>query len=302
MDNHMMNRWSYYLSFPERCLRAAASLIGGSLLIFLDTLLPRGLKGTTLYRILIGDGLRFLVERIAGIAPSEGLPILPGDYHRRKLAGSAIEGLGLLAVQFSPLWIFAIAGDVAAGGQSFLRKLVLQLKQQEVIGANEQIDDLTDLLEAFQTASRTTVGLIDTPPLTRKELEEMAKQMKLAYGRIFHDSRDLLPRFERIWRQMNEISASPHVSLTALSRFMSLEARAWVKRSRGWVKAVGTTGTEMFGVSVLEGYQRTLDELKGGGFNAYFRVRFIPYRQAAQVQFRAETLTWTQRQLSRIRP
>lgn len=301
MGNYIVNRWSYYLSFPERCLRASASLIGGGLLILLDTVLPKGLKGTTLYRILIGDGLRFLIERIAGIAPSEDLPILPQDYHRRKLAGSAIEGLGLLAIQFSPLWIFAIAGDAAAGGQSFLRKLVEQLKQQGVIREDEQVDDLTDLLEAFQTASRKTVGLIDTPPLTRKELEELAKEMKLAYGKVFHNTRDMLPRFERIWRQMVEITASPELSLTALARFMSIQTRARVKQSRGWVKAVGATGTELFGTYVLEGYQRTLDELEGGGFNTFIRVRFAPYRQAARMQFRAETPTWTERKLSRSR-
>ena len=107
----MIKRWLVYiLSLPERLLRALASVVGGTALVLLETLVPTGFKGMTIYRILIGDGLRFLVERIAGI-PSLGLPVLPADYQRRKFIGSAIEGLGLITVQFSPLWVFAIAAD-----------------------------------------------------------------------------------------------------------------------------------------------------------------------------------------------
>ena len=122
----MIKRWLVYiLSLPERLLRALASVVGGTALVLLETLVPTGFKGMTIYRILIGDGLRFLVERIAGI-PSLGLPVLPADYQRRKFIGSAIEGLGLIAVQFSPLWVFAIAADAASGSQIFLRRLAGQ--------------------------------------------------------------------------------------------------------------------------------------------------------------------------------
>jgi hypothetical protein len=298
---HEMNRrerLAFILSLPERCLRALASLFGGTALLIIETLVPAGLKGTTLYRILIGDGLRFIIERVAGI-PAVGIPAMPADYQQRKLLGSAIEGLSILAVQFSPLWVFAIASDAVSGGQTFLLRLVEQLKRQGVIAEGEQIDDLTDLLDAFQTASRTTVGLIDTPPLTRAELEQMANEMRLAYGQVFRDSRDLVPRFERIWRQMNEVSALPQLSLTALARFMSLEAHTWVKRSRGLVKAMGVTGSDLFGEHVLEGYQRTLDELKEGGPRAYLRIRFAPYRQAAAAQFQPGMKSWTERKLMR---
>lgn len=286
----------YILSMPERYLRAAASLIGGVLLIALDTLLPTGLKRMTLYRLLIGDGLRFVVERIAGIPP-EGLPLLPHDYHRRKLAGSAIEGLGLLAVQFSPLWVFAIAGDAASGSQVFLRRLVEHLKRQGVLNQDESIDDLTDLLDALQNASRATVGAIDTPPLTRPELEQMAGEMRVAYARLFRGTQDLLPRFERIWQEMIEVSASPKMSLGALARYMNLELRAWARRSSGMVRAMGATGSELFGEHVLEGYQHTLDALKAQGARSYFRVRFAPYLRAAQAQMLRGTPNWTERQL-----
>jgi hypothetical protein len=296
MPAHLVNWLMYLVSLPERCLRAAAGLIGGALLISFDILFPSAIKRATLYRLLIGDGLRFIVERIAGIS-GEGLPLLPHDYHRRKLAGSAIEGLGLLAVQFSPLWVFAIAGDAATGGSIFMRRLVEHLKRQGVIEENVSIDDLTDLLDALQIASHTTVEVIDTPPLTRPELEQMAGEMKAAYGRLFRGTQDLQPRFERIWSEMIEISHTPRLSLASLMRFMNLEMRIWAKRSGGMVKAMGATSTELFGEHILDGYQRTLEELKQGGLAAYFRIRFAPYRAAAVAQFLPEIPSWTERQL-----
>jgi hypothetical protein len=289
---------AFILSLPERGFRALASLLGGTALLVIETLVPAGLKGTTLYRILIGDGLRFLIERVAGI-PAAGMAAMPVDYQQRKLLGSAIEGLSILAVQFSPLWVFAIAGDAVAGSHTFLLRLVEQLRRQGVIAEGEQVDDLTDLLDALQTASRTTVGLIDTPPLTRAELEQVANEMRLAYKQVFQDSRDLLPRIERIWRQMNEMAVPPLLSLTALARFMSIEARTWVKRSRELMKAMEVTGSDLFGEHVLDGYQRTLDELKEGGPRAYLRVRFAPYQQAATAQFQPGMRSWTERKLLR---
>ncbi len=292
------NWWTYLLSLPERTLRALASLIGGGLLISLDLLLPSAIKRTTIYRLLIGDGLRFIVERIAGI-PMEGLSLLPHDYQRRKLAGSALEGLGLLAVQFSPLWVFAIAGDVASGGQVFLRRLVAHLKRHGVIKQDESIDDLTDLLDAVQVASRATVSAIDTPPLTRPELEQIAGEMKNAYGKLFRGTADLLPRLEKIWVEMIELSTSPHISLFALARFMAVEVKAWASKSGGVVKAMGATGTELFGEHILEGYLRALTDLRIGGPLAYLKIRFAPYRQAAGDQFLRSNPSWIEKQITR---
>jgi hypothetical protein len=292
----IMRSLVYFISLPERLLRATASLIGGTVLVFLETLIPVGLQGTTLYRILIGDGLRFIVERIAGI-PTVGIAALPGDYQRRKLVGSAIEGLGLIAVQFSPLWVFAIAADAAAGSQVFLRRLAAQLKLQGVIDGETRINDLTDLLDVLQKASRTTVSLIDAPPLARAELEQLAADLRQSYTRVFQDTSDLLPRFESVWQQMNEIAASPGLSMMQLSRFMSLEARGWGRKGRGVARSVGATSAELFGKQVLEGYQRTLDELKHQGTRAFLRARWKPYLHTARAQFIPGSLSWTERQL-----
>jgi hypothetical protein len=289
-------RLGFLLSLPERVLRSAASIVGGFTLSLLEIIIPKGFKGMTMYRILVGDGLRFIIERIAGI-PSLNLQPLPGDYQQRKLAGSAIEAIGLLTVQFSPLWVFAVAGDAAAGSQVFLCRLVDHLKAQGVLKDQVEVDDLTDLLDAVQSASRTTAGMIDTPPLTRSELEKLAMDMRTAYGQVFRGTRNLLPRLEKLWTQMNELSDSPLISLDQLARYMGMEARTWLRRGRVMTKAVSLTGSELFGEQVLDGYQHTLDELKLEGLGGYARARMAPYIRAARAQFDRGNLSWTEQKL-----
>ena len=292
-----MMRWiAFGFSLPERLLRALASVLGGIALLLVGVIIPAAIKGTTLYRILIGDGLRFIVERIAGI-PAVEAAALPADYQRRKLVGGAIESLGLIAVQFSPLWVFAIAGDAAAGSQVYIRRLVDHLRQQGVLDDDVTVEGLTDLLEALQGASRTTAGLIDMPPLTRLEIDQLAQDLKASYEKVFRGTGQLLSRLDRLWAQMNEVAASPVLSLEQLALFMSVETRNWLRKGPGTARAIGATGLELFGEQVLDGYQRTLDELKRQGVAAYVKVQLLPYLSAAQAQFKASELSWTERRL-----
>jgi hypothetical protein len=294
--------FAYFLSLPERTLRALASVGGGIALLVLDTLVPQVIKGTTVYRILIGDGLRFVVERVAGITalvPDVSLPPLPHDYQARKLAGTALESLGLMAVQFSPLWVFAIAGDAAAGGKHFLRRLEEQLKHDGVIDPEFMIDGVVDLLDTMQRASRATAITIDTPPLSRNDLESMSAELRAAYLNVFEGSVNLLPRLDRLWSRMLQASIESRIPLPQLAGYMAQSSQAWLGKGKGALRALGRTGSDLAGEQILSGYQRALDELASGGARAFLRVRISPYLQAAQRQFAPEFQSWTEAGIAR---
>ena len=291
----------YTLSLPERLVRAAVGLVGGALLAVLDVLLPQALRSTTVYRILFGDSLRFALERIAGVTPArETLPPLPRNFQARKMAGTAIESLGLLAVQFSPLWVFAIAGDAAAGSKLFLRRLEGHLKNEGVIDAGVEVRGLVDLLDALQRASRATAAMIDTPPLSRADLEAMAVDIRSAFQALFVGTTDLIPRLDRIWLRMEQMSAESGLSVGALAGYMARSSRSLLARSRGTMRALGRTGSDLAGEHVLQGYTRTLDELAEGGGRAFLQVRMQPYLLAVRELFTADHRTWTEKAIARL--
>jgi hypothetical protein len=288
---------------PERALRASAGIVGGALLQALEVLIPGALKSTTIYRILIGDGVRFAVERVAGMPPllvGEGMAPLPRNYQARKLAGTAIEGVGLLAVQFSPLWVFAIAGDAAAGSKVFLHRLEGHLKQEGVIAPDIEVNEVTDLLDALQRASRVTATTIDTPPLTHAEIEALAGELRESYRRVFQGSINLLPRFDQMWARMQRAARQDGVSLLQLAGYMSSSSGRWLSRGTGTVRALSVTSKELVGEQILQGYQRTLDELASGGLPAFLRVRYSPYLLAARKQFDPDAESWTESTLDRV--
>jgi hypothetical protein len=300
------SKLGYIISLPERLGRAIAGVLGGGLLVLADVLIPEVLQKTTLYYILLGGSVRYAVERVAGMHPmdvgTEHLPPLPAQYYRRKLAGTAIEGLGLLTVQFSPLWVFAIAGDAAAGSKVFLHRLEAHLKSEDVIPADATITDLTDLLDALQEASRMTARILDTPPLSRKDLEELSSALKSSYSELFAGSRDLVPRFERLWMRMRRLSDQEGLPVDRVGALMAQGTISWLKKSRKALTAVSTTGTQLFGEQVLQGYQRTLEEVSRAGVRSYLLQQYGPFLNAAQRQFSPSFVTWTEKKCFGLDP
>src|SRR5512146_2323867 len=137
--------FGYLLSLPERTIRSLAAVAGGTTSILTETLFPDALRGTTLYKIFLGDSQRFMIEKIALVHREAGeagaaavADAAPEDFVQRKIAGTALEAAGLLAMHFSPLWVFAIAGDAAAGSNEFIQRLVVQLKRNNVLQPDAQ--------------------------------------------------------------------------------------------------------------------------------------------------------------------
>src|SRR5512136_724607 len=102
--------FGYLLSLPERTIRSLAAIAGGTTSLLTESLFPDVLRGTTLYKMVVGDTQRFMVEKIAqvpreagesGGAGADASP--PEDFVQRKVAGTALEAAGLLAVHLSPL-------------------------------------------------------------------------------------------------------------------------------------------------------------------------------------------------------
>lgn len=288
----------YLLSLPERTVRSLAAVAGGTTSLLTDTLFPDALRGTTLYKIFVGDTQRFVIEKVAQVQrdcpPGEAEAAASGDYVQRKMIGGALEAAGLFAMHFSPLWVFAIAGDAAAGGHAFLDRLATQLKKNNVIPADLEVSGIADLLGAIHETSRQSAAAIDTPPLSAADLSKLADDMVNSYGQVFTRATNLVPRIETLWTQMEKLADRENLSIETLSGILTIDVAQWGKKGIGAVWALGQTGTELFGENVLDSYARTLGKISEQGVTAYLTTHMAPFWQAATGHFDPGRKTWTQ--------
>lgn len=287
----------YVLSLPERTIRSLAAVAGGTTNLLTETLFPESLRGTTMYKIFVGDAQRFVIEKVAAVQrEAAAQPEAPQaeNYMQRKIVGGALETAGLFAMHFSPLWVFAIAGDAAAGTGVFLQRLTEQLKQNGVIPEDTQVTALADLLEAVHDTSRQSASAIDTPPLSREELSQLADDMMTGYGRMFTKATDLLPRMEEIWGQMQRVADRQNISIDALSGVLTLDVAQWAKKGVGAVLAFGQTGGDLLGEHILDSYVTTLEKVSEQGVTSYISQRMTPFLQCAIGHFDPSKASWTE--------
>ena len=291
-------RLAFTLSLPERTIRSLAAVVGGITLLLTDTLFPEALKGSTLYKIFIGDTQKFLVEKIAGIQPQlqASSPPVPENYLPRKMVGSALETAGLMAIHFSPLWVFAIAGDAAAGSQVFFDRLVAHLKTNGVISPDASPHDLTALLEAMQDAARASAVAIDTPPLSRQDLEKLATELSFYFGRLFISAVNLLPRLDLLWERIQQVARRESISVEQVSGILTVDLAEVSNKGQGTVEALKTTGAELVGDKILDQYAATLDGVAKEGASQYNRRHMQPFLQSAAAHLapysRSSTEDW----------
>ena len=222
---------------------------------------------------------------------------LPDDYVQKKIAGTALEGAGLCAIGFSPLWVLAIAGDVAGGSKVYLNRLVENLKENGVVAEEAEITELVDVLEAVQTASSKSATVTDMPPLSREELSVTADELKASYGGVFKGAGDLAPELDGIYDDMTQLASRDNISVERLSGIMTVDAMSRGKKGVDTVVVTGQTGAQLFDEHILDSYRKTLTGVSEQGADNYVRDHFQPFLKSAKSHFDSSQMTWTEKKL-----
>jgi hypothetical protein len=293
----------FLLSIPERTIRSLAAVGGGTTLLLTETLLPPTLQESTLYRVAIGDFQQFLIEQVAQMDREVLVNVKTRDLEQRfvtrRAVGSVVDTAGLLWIRLSPLWLFAIASDAAAGSKVFLHRLVAQLKQNGVLAQEAQIDDLAALLDALHTASDKSAQTVNMPPLSAAGMKQTADELRQSYGRLFSHTTNLLPRLEALWSQMETVAKQEDASTAKVSGLMTLDLVDWGKKGVYTVAAVGQTGGELLGEHILSSYAQTLDGIAEEGLPRYFSRMMGPFAETAVNHFDTNRTTWTESVISK---
>ncbi len=279
----------YTLSLPERALRSASAAIGGTSKLLSDTLLPRSLRGTTFYRVFLGNTQRFLIESLGDVKAPRG-ETLPDDFVARKIAGNVADAAGIFAFHFSPLWFFALVADGAAGTKLYLSRMVDELKKEGALAPDAKIGSAEELLDALSGAARTSAIPLDAPPLTREDLAKLKSELGKGYGDLYAKGKAALPGPETLWNALMEVRKREPVPFLTLCGAMAFSG----------AKAAGKAGGALFHERVVRSYADSLAEVRKEGFAPFFARESKPYLEAIGGAFAPGKRTFTERLLDRL--
>jgi hypothetical protein len=273
----------FILSLPERVIRAISVGLGGFVYEVAEILLPDWLRGTRLYRAIVGGLLRISIELVGGakdILPYDEVGV--GELAVRKAAGTGIEFLGLLTMGWSPLWLFAVVADLTGGTRVYLRELVSELKGAEMLPVDADVASVEGLLNALESSSGVVAESLDVPPLSVGNLQDSWQKLRTSTAEM--PNPEVLAS---IYDQMQKLSKRENTSLGSISTLMAASA--------------ARAGVRVGQMYIFDYYQNTLRRINKEGLQIYSMRVFIPYLMVARGHFDPRQLTYTERMVKFIR-
>ncbi len=269
----------YFLTLPERLVRATAAGGGGALSESARLLLPRLVRRSRLYDVTAGSALRVAVELVGDVVPPHvdpaGAPeIEAGRLAAKKAAGNVVEIGSIAAFGFSPLWLLAGAADVLNGTRTYLRTLEAELAAHHLLPPNVEFGTVDQLMKALEGTAGGTATMIDLPPLELAELKRSLKELR--------DDAASLPGPADLARLFN-----------GLVRAAAVEQRSLLEVSSGVGLAFLSSARKVGRAHLVAPYREDWAPLAREGFGAYAARVSRPYRAALLGHFdpRRDTLT-----------
>jgi hypothetical protein len=290
--------FGYTLSLPERLARSLTAALGGATKILTDTLIPEPLRKTSTFTALVGNAQRFIIEQVAevqGVYAKEDTTDLPDNYIPRKIAGNVMEAAGMFSVHLSPLWVFAIATDVAEGSKAYLNRLVGELKENNVISQETDVKELDELLEAIGQAGKQSAKVFDAPPVNLDQIKELRRQITHGYKNVFKEAGDLVPRIDTLWGKMESLAKRDGVAVESIVGLMTLDLNRVAGKALGAAFAVGNVTTDLLEEAVFRSYGETIDRIQRVGAVACIEEATRPFVEAIAAHMSADKQTWTER-------
>ncbi|MCZ6695974.1 MAG: hypothetical protein O7A63_05455 [Acidobacteria bacterium] len=296
----------FLVSLPERAVRSATAVSAGILRELGDAALPGSLRRTKLYRTMVRDTLRFLLEEVGqvdGAYPVEGR--LGEKFALRRAAGNGIEIVGILAFRASPVWVMAALADLTGTGRKLVREIADSLKEEGLLDPGAEFDSVERILEGLEATSEQLTDTINAPPLDVTSLKKEWAELRKRAARIPPSRLPSVARLRTQWQDLRNTAEIEGRSIFQVSSLMALSAIEQVPDRVRWLSrsasvAARRTGS-MLAEPLLDHYVTTLGQIRSAGFMPYWKRQFAPYLRAAAAQFSERNLTLTERLLGRSR-
>lgn len=292
----------YIVTLPERGIRSLLSATTGVTSLLTGLLLPKVVKDSATYRVTFGMLQQFLIEKVAEVEQEDVDIVLKDKYVMRKTAGSVIEGIGLLSVRFSPVWMLAILSDVAGGSKIYLQRLIKDLERNQLIKEGSSYNNVYEVLDGINASSRMGVDAIDLPPISKEEFKEFKDSLVAQFHSNNASSLKMYKDLENLYKNMNRTSKSEKLSLAKLNGAMTLDLmKNTTKKGFDISKVSAKSSLEMINEFILDNYKMSLDNLNHIGKRKYLIDHMTPFMKQFNNHFKGDHITLTERMIKKLR-
>jgi hypothetical protein len=293
----------FLLSLPERVGRSAAALAAGLAREVGNIVLPRAVRGTHLYRLMVENTLRFLIEQVGEV---EGVyssnEALVERFAIRRAASHGIEAAGILAFHASPVWVLAALADLSGAGQSLITEISGALRAEGLLAEEERpLESVDQLLDGLEKSAGHLAQAVNMPPLNIAEIR--AEWQKL---RDNLPSAPVLPGVESLhnsWDRLVSTAEKENVSVFRVSSLLALSAIRKLPENVWWLsratRLVGRRTGEVVVETILDHYVESLSEIHRTGYMKFWISEFSPYIRAMSRQFSRSHRSFTEKLLWR---
>lgn len=293
----------YMVTLPERTIRSFLSATTGVSSLLTGLLLPKAVKDSSTYRVTFGMLQQFLIEKVAEVEQENNEIELKDKYVIRKTAGSVIEGIGLLSIRFSPVWMLAILSDVAGGSKIYLQRLIKDLERNNLIDADGSYESVYDVLDGINTSSRLGVDAIDLPPISKEEFAEFKDALVSQFHKNNASSLKMYKDLEHVYRNMNKASKAERISLAKLNGTMTLDLmKNTSKKGFDITKVTAKTSLDMIHEVVITNYAQSLEQLNQIGKRKYLIDHMTPFMKQFKNHFSEDKITLTEKIMRKVKP
>jgi hypothetical protein len=163
------------------------------------------------------------------------------------------------------------------------------------------------LLGGLEKTSAQLADTLNMPPVTLAGVRKDWDKLKEALPSIPQANLPSLVTLESLWNKLLEASAAEHQSVFILCSTLAVGVLAELPSNVFWLSRAAHTAAkrtgELLGETLLDHYVLALNEIAQAGFGGYWKRQFLPYLQAAALQFTPATESTTERLLrSKKRP
>lgn len=284
----------YLISLPERIVRSSVSGITGISTFISTVFFPKALKNSATYRVTYGMLQQFLVEKIAGVDVEQKDFVLKENYVARKTLGSILEGIGLVSIRFSPVWILAILSDLSGGSKEYFQRILSDLRKNGLIDASKEYNSVFDVLEQIQATTKVGVNTFDMPPLSKADFTEFKEEIVQVYQQNTATTKKMMQELEGVYKQMNQVSRDKKLNISQLNGAMTMELmKSGAKKGIDITKVTSVSSLKMLHELFIDSYKETLNDISKQGKRSYLIKHMTPFVRQIQKQYDPETITST---------
>jgi hypothetical protein len=303
MDVEKTSLGGFLLSLPERVVRSAAALAAGLAREIGNIVLPRTVRNTLLYRLMVENTLRFLIQEVGEVdGVYESSRPMVERFAFRRAASHGIEAAGIFAFHASPVWVLAILADLSGAGQSLINQISNSLREEGLLsGEQHPFESVDQLLDGLEKSAGHLARAVNLPPLNLVEMR--AEWLKL---RSALPSTSILPAIEtlqRNWFELVRTAEQENVSVFRLSSLLALSGVRKLPENVWWLsratRLAGRRTAEVLVESILDSYTDSLAEIRRVGYLKFWISEFSPYVRATAKQFSKTHISLTEKLLRR---